>query len=148
MPYTIKKLFPADLDQARQLLEEWYRDDGIINPRLPSDVYLQKLMSRESFHVYVALEGEQVIGGLSAYELDMFDEEVTEMFIFEIGVNKHHRKRGVARMLIEALEATCREKGIKVAFVATFMDNEAARQLYTSTGGTMEVVPLFTYNWK
>lgn len=143
--FTITKLTSTDLPLARELLREWFLDDGIADPMLPVDAYLKKLLAQQTFHVYVATVGGRVVGGLSAYELTMFDKEENEMFLYEIGVSQQFRQRGIARALIEALKHTCRRKGIRVVFVATSLDNEAARQLYRTTGADEEILPFFTF---
>jgi GNAT superfamily N-acetyltransferase len=55
-------------------------------------------------------------------------------------------RRGIARALIEALKQTCVERGVEVIFVGTEMDNEAAKQLYANTGGTLKVIAWYEYD--
>ena len=146
MDYVIKKLLPADLAIAKQLIKLWQTEDGYLNPLIPNDNYLRDLLSKDSFHFFVAMKDELVIGGLTAYELLMYKEEETEMFLYEIGVEENYRQKGIAIKLIESLKRTCVEKGIKIIFVGTSTDNEPAKQLYKTTGGKMEEIPWFTYN--
>ena len=94
----------------------------------------------------MALENDRVVGGLAAYEIQMLYRDETEMFLYEIGVDKDHRRKGIARSLIEQLKKTCIERCIKEIFVGTSMDNHAARRLYESTGGNVEVSPWYNYN--
>lgn len=145
MRFEIKKLRSSDVSLAQQLIALWQRDDGIFDGKLPGNEHLSQLLSADSFHVYVALDGDAVVGGLTAYELPMFGKEVRELFLYEIGVTESHWRRGIARALIEALKETCLERGVEVIFVGTEMDNEAAKQLYTSTGGTLKVIAWFEY---
>jgi aminoglycoside 3-N-acetyltransferase I len=146
MNYIIKKLSPTDLSLAKQLIILWQTEDGDLNPIIPSDSYLDDLISKDSFHVFVAMKDKHIIGGLTAYELPMFKEEVKEMFLYEIGVDENYRQQGIATKLIDTLKKTCFEKDIKVIFVGTSIDNHAAKQLYKATGGEMEEIPWFTYN--
>lgn len=146
MEISIKKLQAADLPLARALIREWHRDEGEPDPVLPSDDHLRELLVRDDFHVYVALHGDRVIGGLTAYELIMFYREENELFLYEIGVSTAFRRKGVARQLIEALQRTCRERGINVIFVGTTPDNSAARRLYVNTGAKEESVAWFEYD--
>jgi aminoglycoside 3-N-acetyltransferase I len=144
--YIIKKLVPADLSIAKQLIKLWQTEDGYVNPIIPNDNYLHDLLSKDSFHFFVAMKEELVIGGLTAYELSMYKEEETEMFLYEIGVEENYRQKGIATKLIDSLKETCAEKSIKIIFVGTSTGNEPAKQLYKTTGGEMEEVPWFTYN--
>jgi len=146
MAYTIQKLSRFNLSLAKELIRFWQTEDGIQNPMIPSDDYLNKLLSQDSFHVFVAVENEIIVGGLTAYELIMFPKEEVEMFLYEIGVHEDYRQKGIAAKLIENLKQLCVEKEIKVIFVGTSTDNEPAQKLYKATGGEMEVIPWFTYN--
>ena len=148
MTYTIKKLKNDDVDLAKQLIEEWHTDDGAKQVIYPREKYLTRMLTKKNFHAYTAIVGEQVVGGLTAYEIDMFDAEESEIFLFEIGVNKDYRQQGIAKALIEALKQTCHEKHIRIIFVGTSIDNEAAKQLYATTGGSLEVIPWYTYELK
>lgn len=145
MSFTIKKLHTSDLHLARQLLEEWWQEDGIMNPATPGENYLKNQLSRDDFHVYVAIENDQVVGGLTANEIPMFDKEENEMFLFEIGVNEEFRRKGIAKALVKELKSLCVKKGIKVIFLGTSQDNLAAKQLYASTGAIVEIIPWYTY---
>lgn len=148
MSYTIKKLKNNDVELAKQLIEEWHTDDGVQQVIYPREKYLSRMLGKKSFHAYIAMVQEQVVGGLTAYEMDMFDAEESEMFLFEIGVNKEYRQQGIATALIEALKQTCHEKHIRIIFVATSLDNKAAKQLYAATGGNLEIIPWYTYELK
>ena len=146
MNYAIKKLSSADVSLAKQLIMLWEEEDGVLNPVIPNDKYVEDLLSKDHFHVFVAMDEDVIIGGLTAYELPMFKEEINEMFLYEIGVEENYRQKGIAAKLIHSLKKTCIEKGIKIIFVGTSDDNRPAIQLYKATGGEMEEIPWFTYN--
>ena len=135
---AIKKLLPGEIALAKQFFLFFQTDDGINNPNIPPDEYIKKLLSKDDFHVIVALENNNVIGGLTAYELEMAYHETKEMFLYEIGVEPLYRKRGIAKELIEFLKNICMEKGITTIFVGTTTVNTAAMKLYESTGGKVE----------
>ena len=146
MALEIKKLSQSEISLAKELIILWEMEDGNLNPKIPNDNYLNDLLSKNSFHVFVALENNKVVGGLTAYELEMFPKEETEMFLYEIGVHENYRQKGIAAKLIEELKKICLEKNIKIIFVGTSTDNKPAQQLYTASGGEMEEIPWFTYN--
>ncbi len=145
MKVTIKHLTGADLPLAKALLRRWEEDDSKPNALLPTERYLEQLLSRPDVHAFVALDGERVIGGATAYELPMFGREVTELFLYEIGVDEAYRRQGVAANLVEALKKLCAEKGLSAMFVATEADNEPAKALYEKTGGELEEVAMYVY---
>ncbi|HEY2582596.1 MAG TPA: GNAT family N-acetyltransferase, partial [Mucilaginibacter sp.] len=135
MHFTIKQLNGCDIALARKLFYFFQVDDGIAEPIVPSDKYLSDLLSKDDFHVIVALQNDQLIGGLTGYELEMYKEEIKEMFLYEIAVVEEYRKKGVAKALIELLKQLCVAKRIKEMYVGTSVNNTAAMKLYKSTGG-------------
>lgn len=135
MLLTIKKLKPADLSYAKDLFCFFQLDDEIANPVIPSDEYIAALLLKDDFHVLIALQNDKLIGGLTAYELIMYKQQINEMFLYEIAVRPEHRKTGVAKALIQSLKEICIAKEIKEMYVGTSTDNNAALKLYRSTGG-------------
>ena len=131
--FEVKKLESREIDLAKELILLFGFDDE--NRSLPSDEYVAKMLARNDFHVIVALENQQLIGGLTAYEMKMFKRETTEMFLYEIEVAESHRRKGVGKALIEFLKRICVEKGIVEMFVGTESANFPARKLYETMGG-------------
>jgi aminoglycoside 3-N-acetyltransferase I len=146
MHFTIKKLKGTDAELAKQLFWFYQVDDEVAEPLIPSNEYLKKLLTKNDFHVLVALQNDKLIGGLTAFELPMYKEEVNEMFLYEIAVEQEYRKMGVAKALIENLKNICRDKGIKGMYVGTSTDNIPAMRLYKATGGEAdEKIAWFVY---
>lgn len=54
--------------------------------------------------------------------------------IRELFVAPEHRRRGLARALLDALERELRAQGVEEAFLATGQDNKEARSLYEALG--------------
>jgi aminoglycoside 3-N-acetyltransferase I len=147
MHFTVKKLGNEDIALARALFYFFQLDDGITDPITPSDKYIKTLLAKDNFHVVVALQNEMLIGGLTGYELEMYKEEIKEMFLYEIAVKNDYRKNGVAKALIEFLKQLCITKGIKEMYVGTSTNNNAAIKLYQSTGGQEDVnIAWFVYS--
>ena len=143
--YTVKKLLATDLELATQLIQVWQKVDGIESGTIPKKDYIIEALSKQHYHVFVALLDGTVVGGQTAYELQFFDEENTQMFLYELGVDEKHRQKGVAKALIAALKELCQEKSITTLYVSTEMDNEKAKNLYKATGGKLEEVAWYTY---
>ena len=133
------------LTQAKELINLWQLEDRVTTLDFPADNYLEKLLLSSSFHQYLALDDDKVIGGLTAYELPMFSKQESEMFLYEIGVEASYRKLGVATNLINALKKTCSEKAIHIIFVGTEADNTPAQKLYEASGAIEEDIAWFTY---
>lgn len=145
MSFYIKKLAATDVAQAKDLFLFFQIDDGVAEPLIPTDAYLEKLLAKDDFVVLVALQEEEVIGGLTAYELPMYKESKPEYFLYEIAVAPAHRQQGIARALIETLKKLAVEKGMEEMYVGTEMDNMPAQNLYASTGGKRENIAWYVY---
>ena len=147
MTYETRKLNPNDINLAKELFLFFQIDDGVVNPTLGSDEYLRDLLSRNDFHVIVALQNETIIGGLVGYELAKYKEETTVMFLYEIGVRLSFRRKGIATKMIDCLKEICGEKAVSKVFVVTERDNKPAKKLYEATDG-IEDQNVICFNYK
>lgn len=71
--------------------------------KIPGDAYITALLGKEHFIGIVALSGEEVVGGLAAYELQKFEQDRREIYIYDLAVAEAHRRRGIATNLINEL---------------------------------------------
>ncbi|MEO8071715.1 MAG: GNAT family N-acetyltransferase [Acidobacteriota bacterium] len=145
MSLSIKKLDSNEMALAKELILMFGFDDE--NDFLPSDEYTAQMLARKDFHIIVALENDKLIGGLTAYQMNMFKRETTEMFLYEIEVSENYRQKGIGKALIEFLKQNCVEKGIVEMFVGTEPNNFAARKLYSTTGGKQGDSVWFNYKF-
>ena len=138
----------SEKDAALALdLFNWFQtEDHVDKPTRPTDGHVISLLQREDFHVIVALNSDEIVGGLTAYELAGYKSDKSEMFLFEIGVAEQFQRQGVATGLINSLKSICVEKGIEEMFVDVFSDNIPAIGLYKKTGGSGRNVIEFNYD--
>jgi ribosomal protein S18 acetylase RimI-like enzyme len=99
----------------------------------PSPTWTAAFFAREGHHLLLAFEGELAIGFVSGVETIHPDKGV-ELFVYELGVAEEHRRRGVARALLDELEDVAAERGCRGTWVATESDNVAALATYRSAG--------------
>lgn len=140
--FTLQELGADGLSQARQLFEMWRREDNVSAPA-PSDETLLRLLARDDFHAVAALHDGEIIGGLTAYELVMYTEAATELFIYEVGVAAAHRRQGVGCALIEFARELCRTRGLSALYVPAMADDARAVAFYEATGLKRENVAWF-----
>ena len=124
---------------AQQLYVLFQEDDRVPKPSCPSLGHTEKMLERDDFHVIVAIEHGRVVGGLTAYEIPMYKEDLREMFLFEIAVHAEWRHQGVGTLLVEAIKRVCVERDIPKMFVLTSSKNQAALSLYSRTGGVPDI---------
>jgi aminoglycoside 3-N-acetyltransferase I len=97
------------------------------------------LLGGTQFIALVALAGEEVIGGLAAYELIKFERERKEIYVYDLAVAADHRRRGMAKSLMNELKRIASERGAYVIFVQADPPDAPAIALYESLG-TRETV--------
>ncbi len=133
----------ADLATFRQLnvvFSEAFEDPEHYQSRLPSDEYLSKLLSREDFIPLVATIDGNVVAGLAAYVLQKFEQERSEIYIYDLAVLESHRRSGIATGLINKLREIAREIGAYVIYVQADPPDEPAVKLYESLGVREDVL--------
>src|SRR6476469_3885614 len=107
MDYTFATLTSSDTAALKDLLRvfgEAFEDVETYQGAIPSESYLQSLLATPTFIVVVARHGEQVVGGLAAYELRKFERERSEIYIYDLATAQDHRRRGVATGAINELK--------------------------------------------
>jgi aminoglycoside 3-N-acetyltransferase I len=135
--YFYRRLTDADASLLRDLLRvfgEAFDQVGIYQRSVPSDDYLTRLLINRHFIVVVAMNGKEVVGGLAAYELDKFEQDRREIYIYDLAVMKGHRRRGVAKGLIGELKKIASERNVYVIFVQADTEDGPAIALYEGLG--------------
>lgn len=142
MPYTCRTLSPADVHLLKALLGvfgEAFNDIDAYQAAVPGDEYLGALLSKPHFIVVVAMNGEDVVGGLAAYELDKFEQDRREIYIYDLAIAADHRRRGVATQLIKELQRLAVQRKAYVIYVQADPEDDPAIRLYESLGTREDV---------
>ncbi len=138
MSYSYSQLSGADVLLLKELLKVFgdaFQEPETYQGAIPSPGYLQALLGQRQFIVVVALdESGGVVGGLAAYELMKFEQERSEIYIYDLAVSEHHRRRGIATGLINKLKEIARQHGAYVIFVQADAGDIPAIRLYESLG--------------
>jgi aminoglycoside 3-N-acetyltransferase I len=138
------RLKAGDREMARGLFglmaEIFEEDRGAL-----SDAYIDGLLAREDFWAIAALDGEQIVGGITAHTLPMTRTESSEVFIYDIAIRGNYRRKGVGRQLVAELRAGAAAMGIGDAFVAADNADVEALDFYRALGGAESDVTFFTF---
>src|SRR5688572_30441916 len=105
---TIRQLGREDVHRLRELntlFASAFQDRETYQSKPPSETYLTDLLCKSHVVALVALLDDAVTGGLVAYELDKFERERREMYIYDLAVDERHRRKGIATALIRDLGA-------------------------------------------
>ncbi|ASC74150.1 Gentamicin 3-N-acetyltransferase [Halomicronema hongdechloris C2206] len=140
---AIQQLAETDIDLMRALLTVFgdaFDEADTYCQAQPSNDYLQKLLSQRHFIGLVALKDGKVVGGLAAYELQKFEQERSEIYIYDLAVLVEYRRQGIATKLIEALKPLAADRGAYLIFVQADHGDEPAISLYSKLGVREDVL--------
>jgi aminoglycoside 3-N-acetyltransferase I len=141
--YGLKQLTPDDapvLEAMSAMFAVAFDDRDSYAGAPPSRAYLGRLLGRDHVIALAALDGEAVVGGLVAYELPKFEQERSEIYIYDLAVAESHRRRGIATALIERLGEIAAERAAWVIYVQADHGDDAAIALYTRLGRREDVM--------
>jgi aminoglycoside 3-N-acetyltransferase I len=117
-----------------------FGEDDAYRGAQPRDAYLRELLGSYTFIALAALRDGTVAGGLAAYDLRKFEQERSEIYIYDLAVAAEHRRKGIATGLLGALKGIARTRGAYVIFVQANMIDAAAIALYTKLGTREDVL--------
>ena len=133
----IRQLTPGDLPLFESLMSMFghvFEEPDTYTDKRPTAEYVERLLRNETFVALVAIESGTVVGGLTAYELPKFEQERSEMYIYDLAVVETHRRRGVATALINKVRAVGKARGAWVVFVQADWDDTPPVELYSKLG--------------
>lgn len=144
-PIEIKRLNESDLRFFKSLIDLFNSVFEEDRSNIGNDPNLSGLLDDPHFIVMAALAEQEVIGGLTAYELPMYYADHSEVFVYDLAVKTEHQRMGIGKELIRSLKAECSRKGVREFFVLAHEEDEHAIEFYRSTGGKSERVVNFLY---
>ncbi len=106
----------------------------------PSAGYLQQLLGSDYFIALAALKNGEVAGGIAAYELKKFEQERSEIYIYDLAVSAAHRREGIASALIHELKTVAAARAAYVMFVQADVGDAPAIALYSKVGVREDVL--------
>ncbi|MCI0756378.1 AAC(3)-I family aminoglycoside N-acetyltransferase [Teichococcus vastitatis] len=139
----LRRLGPSDVPLLRKLNALFgaaFEDPETYGAQPPVDTYLEDLLAKEHVIVVAALAGEQVLGGLVAYELDKFERMRREIYIYDLAVDAAYRRRHIATGLIEHLREIAAHRGAWVVYVQADHGDDPAIALYERLGKREDVL--------
>lgn len=132
----------ADLDILKEMLAlfaEVFDDYGSYQSKIATDTYLESRLRDDTFIALAAIVDGRVVGALAAYVLKKFEQERSEIYIYDLGVLEDYRRRGIATGLINRVRDIAKEIGSWVVYVQADEGDEPAIKLYESLGTREDV---------
>lgn len=140
---SIRQLSANDLALMEGLLAtfgEAFDEVDTYSSSRPSNAYLKRLLSSDYFIALVALKNGSVVGGIAAYELLKFEQERSEIYIYDLAVATEHRRQGIATALIQELKRIAVARAAYIIFVQADIGDDPAIALYTKLGSREDVL--------
>lgn len=125
--FTVFRLSEYDIEVAQQLASELLGEASVASERL------MELLKDDRSIVLAAIHNNDPVAYLVTYCFPSLSGERLA-YLYDIEVKQTFRRRGVARLLVEHLLATCQAKGVESIWVGSSHANAPAIALWTSTG--------------
>lgn len=107
------------------LFSEVFEDAENYSSHKPSAEYLQKWLVDSNNIALVAIDNNIVVGGLAAYTLHKFEQDRSEVYIYDLAVSKDYQRMGIATSLINELRTVAEAQNSYVIFVQADEGDEA-----------------------
>ena len=133
----IVTLSSSDLPLMRGMLRTFakaFEEPETYLSKQADDTYLSELLAKAHFIAICAVNDGAVIGGLAAYQLDKFEQDRREIYIYDLAVDNDFRRRGVATAMINALREEAVRRDAYIIFVQADLGDAPAIALYEKLG--------------
>ena len=133
MNVSIEKLTPNDLEKFIQVIQLFENVFEMKDFSIPDFDHLQKLLNRNDFFVFIAKDGNSVIGALTAYVLEQYYSAKPLAYIFDLAVDPKNQRQGIGKKLITTVNKYCAKNGFEEVFVQADKVDDYALDFYRST---------------
>lgn len=143
VPFNIRQLGPEHVGLMEALLVtfgEVFDELETYCAARPGRAYLRDLLGSDHFIALAALKNDSVVGGLAAYDLQKFEQERSEIYIYDLAVGAAHRRQGIATALIREVKKIAAARAAHVVFVQADAGDLPAIALYTRLGTSENVL--------
>lgn len=137
------RLTSGDADRFTQwlaLFGKAFEEPDTYTGAMPSPGYRDRLLADPNFIALAAMENGRVIGALAAYVLVKFEQERSEIYIYDLAVDEAHRRKGTGEALVNETRRIAHDVGAWVVYVQADHVDPPAVALYTKLGAREEVL--------
>ncbi|MEL6529486.1 MAG: GNAT family N-acetyltransferase [Pseudomonadota bacterium] len=132
---SVRRLGESDLLGFRAmnaLYSDVFDEPENYSEKPPSEAYVSEWLANPN-HIALLAEGDgAAVGALSGYILPKFEQQRSELYIYDLAVRETYRRRGVATALIAETRRIARSVGAWTIFVQadTTIEDKPAQALY------------------
>ncbi|MBA2407708.1 MAG: GNAT family N-acetyltransferase [Chitinophagales bacterium] len=146
MDIKVERLTHSDVSKFTNLIRLFEDVFEMKDFQIPDQGYLQQLLKKDDFFVFVALWDNNVVGGLTSYIMQQYYSKSPLVYIFDLAVKTEFQRQGIGKMLIESNNRYCKVIGAESVMVQAHEVDDHAVKFYHSTGATAEKVIHFDYS--
>ena len=126
-----RKYENGDISDVRDILEN---DLGYNCEIEKLDIRIQEMSSRGNYQIFVACDGDKVVGYIGCVNYLAFELENEGMKIIALAVSKEYRRKGIGTALLKTAEQWAKENKIEVILLNSGLPREDAHAFYESQG--------------
>ena len=113
----------------------------------PKSSATERFLTEPGHHLLVAYQDGLPVGFITGVET-VHPDKGAEMFLYEMGVDEAHRRRGIGAELVRNLAQLAQERGCYGMWVGTEPTNVAALATYQRAGGSREEALTTILTWE
>ena len=95
---------------------------------------VDEMMKRGNYQIFVACDGDKVVGYIGCVNYLAFELENEGMKIIALAVSKAYRRKGIGTQLLKTAEQWAKENNIEVVLLNSGLPREEAHTFYESQG--------------
>lgn len=95
---------------------------------------IDEMISRGNYQIFVACDGDKVVGYIGCVSYLAFELENEGMKIIALAVSKKYRRKGIGSELLKTAEQWAKENNIEVILLNSGLPREGAHAFYESQG--------------
>lgn len=145
MELKIEKLNTGDIYKFTDLIRLFEEVFEMQNFKMPGENYLLQLLKKDDFFVFVALQNNKVVGGLTSYIMHQYYSESSLVYIYDLAVKTEYQRQGIGKLLIEGNNRYCHSIGVEAVMVEAEEPDTHALDFYNATGARAQKVIHFEY---
>ena len=126
-----RKYENGDISDVRDILEN---DLGYNCEIEKLNIRIQEMSSRGNYQIFVACDGDKVVGFIGCVSYLAFELENEGMKIIALAVSKEYRRKGIGTKLLKTAEQWAKENNIEVILLNSGLPRENAHTFYESQG--------------
>lgn len=145
---NIKKLGLQDLETFKELIEIFKMNAKAQSKKEIDEFSLNTMLRHVTFVGFVAIENEQVIGGLTGYSISSYYKGESEFFLYNLAVKPTFTGKGIGKKLVNTILKYAKESGHSRLFVGAQIEGNGGEEFYRNTGAKEYQVSKFVYDLK